>query len=137
MFKILPQGPTSTIYFFPRDKAHEPHRLAAGDFECVRSFTQGKIRLSGVAFGLPFDREGGDDERWEEASMKLAILVPGLDYPPCIRFTTQKELEMLATSREICEVIMRVFLRLVDDEPLEGTEQIEQMGPDPYGPAAV
>lgn len=125
-FKIFPQGPSAAIHFFPRDRVSETHQLAAGDFQSVQRFAQGKIRLSPVGFQLAYDQEGDDNERWREAPINLAILTPALDHPLCIRFTTQVELEILETSREICKVVMRVFIRLVDEEPPEGTEAIEQ-----------
>jgi len=125
-FEIFPQGTSATIHFFPLDRVPETHRLASGDFQSVRRFAQGQIRLSSVAFESAHGREGPDDERWREAPMRLAILTPALDHPRCIRFVTQAELEMLEVSREICKVVMRVFIRFVDEEHPEGTEEIDQ-----------
>jgi hypothetical protein len=125
-FKIFPQGSTAVIKFLPRDKAFETHQLAAGDFQNVQKFAQGQIRLSPFAFDRVYGREGGENERWKEIPIKLAILTAALDHPQCIRFVTQTELEILETSREICKVVMRTFIRLVDEEPLEGTEAFEQ-----------
>jgi hypothetical protein len=58
--------------------------------------------------------------------MRLAILVPSLDHPPCIRFTTQPKFILLEKSREICKTVMRVFVRRVNKEPPEGIEVMEQ-----------
>lgn len=125
-FKIFPQGPSATIHFSPLDRVPETHRLASGDFQSVRKFAQGQIRLSPVAFTRAYDREGSDDERWRVAPKRFMIMTPALDHPRCIRFVTQAELEMLEVSREICKVVMRVFIRFVDEEYPEGTEAIDQ-----------
>lgn len=125
-FKIFPQGSSAVIYFNPRDRVSEAHQLAAGDFQCVRRFAQGHIRLIPAALELTSGQNGGSNERWKTSPIKLAILTPALDHLQCTRFATQTELEMLKTSREICKVVIRTFIRLVDEVSLEGTEAVDQ-----------
>jgi hypothetical protein len=125
-FKIFPPAPSAMIHFFPLDRVPETHRLASGDFQSVRRFAQGQIRLSPVAFTIAHGREGSDDERWRIPPRRFMILTPSLDHPRCIRFVTQAELETLEASREICKVVMRVFIRFFDEEHPEGTGAIDE-----------
>lgn len=126
-FKIFPPASRATIHFFPLDRVPETHRLVPGDFQSVRRFAQGQIRLSPVAFRVAHGREGSDDERWRPPT-RFMIVTPSLDHPRCIRFVTQAELETLEASREICKVFMRVFIRFVDEEHPEGTGAIDEWG---------
>jgi hypothetical protein len=52
-------------------------------------------------------------------------MVPSLDHPPCVRFTTRLELSLLEKSREICKMVMRVFTRCVSEDPPEGIKGME------------
>jgi hypothetical protein len=125
-FKIFPHSLSSLIRFFPKEKASETHPLVVQDFQDIQKFARGQVRLSPIAYQRAYGRDGNDDERWRLTPMRLAMLVPSLDHPPCIRFTTQPELILLKTSREICKTVMRVFVRRVNKEPPEGIEAMEQ-----------
>jgi hypothetical protein len=126
MFKIFSHGTGVVISFLPRNRAPTTHQLAAGDFQSIQRFAQGQVRLSPLSFELAYHREAAENELWIKAAIDLVILTPGLDHPQCIRFTTQRELEILETSREICKAVIRIFIRLVEDKSLEGIEAFEQ-----------
>lgn len=123
-FNIFPQGLSATIQF-PQNKAPNPHRLATGDFKSIQRFAEGKIRMSPDTYQRAYGLEGDDDERWLAGPMNLAISTPGLDHPSCIRFATQAELKLLETNRELCGLIIRVFIRHVNEEPPNGIDAIE------------
>jgi hypothetical protein len=125
-FKISSHGLSPLVSFFPQEKASETHPLAVQDFQNIQKFAQGQFRLSPIAYQKAYGRDRNDDERWVLAPMELAMLVPSLDHPPCIRFTTQPELILLRKSREICKAVMRVFIGHVNEEYPEGIEAIEK-----------
>jgi hypothetical protein len=119
-FKIFPHGLSSLIRLLPQEKASETHPLVVQDLQDVQRFAQGQIRLSPIGYRRSYGRDGNDDERWRLVPIRLAIMVPSLDHPPCVRFTTRLELSLLEKSREICKMVMRVFIRCVSEDPPEG-----------------
>jgi hypothetical protein len=49
MFKLSPRGSNVVIYLFPCDRVADTHQLASENFQGVRRFAQGQVRLSSVA----------------------------------------------------------------------------------------
>lgn len=123
-FKIFPKGPNATVRFFPLEKTSETHRLAGGDFQCIQRFARGQFRVTFTVYNPTHSLQSLDDDRWRTGPISRVIQTPKLDHPKCIRFATQAELELLDKSRGICKAVIKVFIRLVDEEPLEGTGRI-------------
>lgn len=114
-FEIPHSGQGTAIRFFPQIRAPETHRMSTGDALSICKLADGQIRLSQNAFSADHNGEKGNESaRWRRVPIRRAILTPGLDLPPCVRFATQLEIDFLEKMREGSVAFIWAAIRFLD-----------------------